>query len=103
MDRRYAAQREIAHVERRRTGWTEQSRFIGDVGNDADTVPNVQRARLFRDVGRREMLVQETAERRIAVLGQDDPGVIVEKAVQHHPVEPGQLAKRPGGAFAQFA
>ena len=49
------------------------------------------------------MLVEKTAERRIAVLGQDDAGVIVEEAVQHYPVEPGQLAKRPGRALAQFA
>ncbi len=48
-------------------------------------------------------MVEEGRQVRIAILGQDDPGAVVQEAVDHDPVKAGQEAEFHGGARAQVA
>ncbi len=64
-----------------------------DIRDHPRTVANVERARLLGYIGCREMMVHEGAERRIAILGDYTTGLVVDKAVDHHAIIPGQRAE----------
>ena len=101
MDRRDAAHRDVAHVDALEPGGAERCGVVVDARDYPRPIAHVQRARLVRDVGSGEMMVEEGAERGVAILRDDAPRLVVEKAIDHHPVESGQRAERGGGALAQ--
>ena len=102
VDRRHRAQAAVAHVQRRLAGrhGTQGLGRIAAVGNDPHGVAQIKGARLSGDVGGREMVVQERASSVRTSLGDHLARVVVVEAVDHDPVEPGQLAKGLGRPFA---
>ena len=57
---------------------------------------NIEGPRLAGDIGRREMLIEERVQILASILGHDTAGAVVEEAINHHPIEPRQIAKLEG-------
>ena len=104
MDRRHAAERRVGNVDMRVAAVREaQGRgLVADVRDDADEVAQVERARLFRDVGRGEAVMQERPHRRREILAEHLAGIVVEEAVDHHAVVAGDAAKLRRGDPAEL-
>ena len=101
MDRRHAADRDIAEVGVAIGLGPDRERSISHVGDRPRAVADVQGARLARDVGRGEMVMQERPDLGIAIFRDHPPRVVVEEAIDHHPVKPGQRAIGSRRALAQ--
>ena len=100
MDRRHAAQRRAAQVERpgRVVGDRRHERHgrVADVGDQPQPVAAVQLAGLRRDVGRRVVQPEEGVEVVALALGDDLAVPVGVEPVDHHPVEAGQRADPAG-------
>ncbi len=101
--RRYAAQAAVAHVQRRwrGPGRPQGGGLVRDVGDHAAQVADIERARLAWDVRCRKMVVEEGVQALPPVLGQHLAGVVVEEAVHHYPVKPGEPPELDGCRLAQ--
>ncbi|EKS67664.1 Diguanylate cyclase/phosphodiesterase with PAS/PAC and GAF sensor [Burkholderia sp. SJ98] len=60
---------------------------VVDIGDEADTVLQIQRARLTRNVRRREELMQERRITRVAVLREHVAAAFLVEAIEHHAAE----------------
>jgi len=102
VDRRHAAQRAVAHVERSLCFAAHQrQRFVGDVRDDADMVAQVERARLDRDVARRVVVVDEARQVRGAAFRCDLAGAVGQELVGHDAVEAGDRGDLVGCPLAR--
>ena len=102
VDGRHAAKCNVAHVDIRST---EQIRaqwrgLIGHVGNTAYAIANVQGTRLERNVAGGEVMIEERMQVRCLRLCDNAAGVIVEEAVDHHPVKARRFPEQQGRVLA---
>ena len=104
MDRRNRAQGAHTEIERlaaERHGRFDRYRRAIDVGDDAEAVANVERARLLRDIGAGIAQAEEGFDTVAARLGDDFAGFVGPEPVDHHAVEPEQHPQLPRGLVAE--
>jgi hypothetical protein len=103
MDWRDAAKNAVAHVQ---GDWinpwrSQRGGFVTHIWNDAEKVADVEGAGLLRNIGAGEMMVQKGVQVVAPGFRQHGARAVLQKAVHHHPVVSGQLAKLHGGDVAQ--
>lgn len=98
VDWRYPAETAVAHVEWIVSGTRRPNRGgpIMNIGDDADQVAHVEGSRLGRDVACRKVMVHERVLARRGILCDHFPGIVLQKAVDHHPVVTRQPPKLAG-------
>ncbi len=92
VDRRHRAHADVAQVYglQRRVDRHDRRGDIVHVGDHPHAVADIERAGLPRNVGRREMMVQEPGHVGRMAFRHNLSRIIVEKAIDHDAVEPGQ-------------
>lgn len=101
VDRRHRAEQRQRQVERFGLAHRfDRARHVVDVGDDAEDVAHVQRSRLLRYVGRREIEPEEAVDPLLQRFCHHFARTAGRKAIDHDAVETGQQAHLPR-AFAQ--
>ena len=104
MNRRDAAQRGVAEVDRDETRIDADDRYgsVVDIRDDTDGIANVKGPRLTRYVGSGKMVVHEAQGSPGKALADHDARLIIYEAIDHHPTVAGEPLKRPRCLLAQL-
>ena len=105
VDRRNRAQcahGQIQSVAIHRHAGLDRNRFRLDIADDAETIAQVKRARLFGDVGVRVSKPEEAFQMVFARFGNHVATSIRMEAIDHHPVEAEHVLEAVGSDRAQL-